>query len=73
MNQEVSKRLKATVGCSGTVTLRDENQRGTIEEVMKAVEGDNFEQTVVLSEFKVHLQSGDEMIIPGWMISDIAA
>ena len=52
MNQEVSKRLKATVGCSGTVTLRDERQRGTIEEVMKAVESDNFKQTVVLSEFK---------------------
>ena len=55
------------------MTLRDETQMATIEEVIKAVEGDDFEQTVVLSEFKVHLQSGDELIVPGWMISDIAA
>ena len=73
MNQEVSKRLEATVGCSCTVTLRDERQTATIEQVFKVVESANFDQAVALSEFKVHLQSGDEMIVPGWMISDIAA
>ena len=71
MNQEVSEKLKATVGSYCVVTLRGEKQRGMVEEVMKTVEGDNIEQTIVLSEFKIRLDSGDEMIVPGWMIADI--
>jgi hypothetical protein len=69
-----ANKLQTMVDAYCTVVFESENppkQWGRIQAITKTVLADTLEDTIDRSEFKVHLQSGDVVIVTGRQIVDI--
>ena len=60
--------LQRLVGAYCIVVFRG---RGVIDAVVKEVQGETLEQTIDSSEFRVSLQAGDVVDVPGSQLIDI--
>jgi hypothetical protein len=60
------------IACMCVVTLKQEGERrGIIERIESLILGKDFPESFDRSQFKVHLTSGDIVIVPGSAISAI--
>ena len=64
--------LRSLIGANCTVNFYDARRPGTIEDVVGiATTGVNANESLPLSQFKIHLRAGDLVTVPGSMLSNI--
>jgi hypothetical protein len=64
--------LRALIGANCTVNFYDARRPGTIEDVVGiATTGVNANESLPLSQFKIHLRAGELVTVPGSMLSNI--
>ena len=69
---QVASKMQELVTCMCVVKFDEEGERrGMIEAIESLVLGKDFPETFERSQFKVHLVSGDIVIVPGSAISAI--
>lgn len=64
-------RMLELVGANCIVKFKDDEGHGVIEEIATLVIGNDLEESINRSQFKVHLQSGDTITAPGSSLSRI--
>ena len=69
---QITSKMYELVTCMCLVKSNEEGERrGMIEVIESLVLGADFPETFERSQFKVHLVSGDTVIVPGSAISEI--
>jgi hypothetical protein len=64
--------LRSLIGANCTVNFYDARRPGTIEDVVGiATTGVNANESLPLSQFKIHLRAGELVTVPGSMLSNI--
>ncbi len=68
----ITAKMHDLLGCMCVVTFTQEGiRRGMIERIESLIIGKDFPESFERSQFKVHLTSGDVVIVPGSAISEI--
>ena len=69
---QIMPKVFELVGASCIVKFKDVGeQHGIIESISTPVIGDDLDQSINASQFRIHLQSGDVVTVPGSQISAI--
>jgi hypothetical protein len=64
--------LRSLIGANCTVNFYNARRPGTIEDVVGiATTGVNANESLPLSQFKIHLRAGELVTVPGSMLSNI--
>ena len=64
--------LRSLIGADCTVKFYDSRYSGTIEDIVGiATTGVNANESLPHSQFKIHLQAGDLVTVPGSMLTNI--
>lgn len=72
LEAQISSKMHELVGCMCVVTLKPEgDRRGMIERIESLTLGKDFPESFERSQFRVHLNSGDIVVVPGSAISAI--
>jgi hypothetical protein len=72
LEAQITSKMHEVVACMCVVTFKQNgDRRGTIEQIESLVLGRDFAESFNQSQFKVHLTSGDVVIVQGSAISDI--
>ncbi len=68
---EITSKLHELISCMCVVDSREGDRRGMIERVESVILRKDFAESFRESRFKVHLTSGEVIIVPGSNISEI--
>jgi len=68
---EITSKLYELVSCMCIVESREGDRRGMIDRIESVILRKNFSESFDASRFKVHLTSGEDVIVPGSDISEI--
>jgi hypothetical protein len=69
---QITPKMHELIGCMCVVRFEQEgDRRGIIERIESLILGKDFPESFDRSQFKVHLTSGDLVIVPGSAIFDI--
>ncbi len=68
---EITSKLHELISCMCVVESPEGHRRGMIDRIESVILRQDFSESFSESRFKVHLNSGDEVIVPGSAISEI--
>ncbi len=72
LEAQITSKMHELMACTCVVNLRQEgDRRGIIEQIESLTLGKDFAESFELSQFKVHLTSGDVVSVSGSAISTI--
>jgi hypothetical protein len=70
-NAQVMTRLTELLGIRCIIKVKDGEIRGIIEEIAAPVLAEDLQRSIDLTQFKVKLESGDTVTVPGSAFSKI--
>ena len=72
LEAQITSKMHELIACMCVVNFRQEgDRRGTIEQIESLTLGKDFAESFERSQFKVHLTSGDVVVVSGSAISTI--
>ena len=72
LEAQITSKMHELIACMCVVNFKQEgDRRGIIERIESLTLGKDFPESFDRSQFKVHLTSGDIVIVPGSAISEI--
>lgn len=72
LEAQITSKMRELIACMCVVEFKQEgDRRGVIERIESLILGKDFAESFERSQFKVHLTSGDTVIVPGLAISTI--
>jgi hypothetical protein len=72
LEAQITSKMHELIACPCVVEFKQEgDRRGMIERIESLILGNDFAESFERSQFKVHLTSGDVVIVPGSAISAI--
>jgi hypothetical protein len=72
LEAQITSKMRELIACMCVVEFKQEgDRRGMIERIESLILGKDFAESFERSQFKVHLTSGDVVIVPGSAISTI--
>jgi len=72
LEAQITSKMHELIACTCVVNLRQEgDRRGIIEQIESLTLGKDFAESFERSQFKVHLTSGDVVVVSGSAISTI--